>query len=163
MSQLVVIYPGTFDPVTLGHVDLVRRALGLFDEIIIGVAAATHKKTMFSLDERVELARNEFRDTAAVTVSGFDNLLVDFARARKAHIMLRGLRAVSDFEYEFQLTSMNRKLHPDLESIFLMPEDKYSFISSTLVREVGRHGGDLSKFVSPAVAKAVAEKIRERK
>ena len=163
MARLTVIYPGTFDPVTLGHADLVRRALGLFNEVIIGVAAAAEKKTLFSLDERVALVRNEFRDTDAVKVIGFDNLLADFARSHKAQIMLRGLRAVSDFEYEFQLTSMNRQLHPDLESVFLMPGDKYSFVSSTLVREVAQHGGDLSKFVSPDVAEATAKKIREKK
>ena len=160
MERLTVIYPGTFDPVTLGHADLVRRAAGLYENIIIGVAAAADKQTLFSFDERIELVRGEFKNDDRVTVLGFDNLLTDFAREHKAQIILRGLRAVSDFEYEFQLASMNRQLHPELESVFLMPGDKYAFVSSSLVREVAQHAGDLSKFVSPAVADALARKTK---
>lgn len=158
--SLTVIYPGTFDPFTLGHADLVSRALGLFGRLIIGVAAGDDKKTLFSFNERVELIQQEYQDNDAVTVLGFKNLLTEFAREQGASMVVRGLRAVSDFEYEFQLTSMNRQLSPKLESVFMMPDDKFSFVSSSLVREIAYHGGDLSMFVSPAIGDALSRKLR---
>lgn len=160
----IAVYPGTFDPLTFGHTDLARRAVGLFEKVVVGVAAATPgKQTLFSHDERVALAQEEFKDEPRVSVIGFDNLLSDFARECKSRVILRGLRAVSDFEYEFQLASMNRQLHPGLEAIFLTPGDKYSFISSSLVREIAALGGDVSGFVPAAVAAAIEHKIKETK
>lgn len=157
----IAVYPGTFDPVTNGHIDLVRRAVRIFDKIIVGVAASPKKESWFSLQERVELAKNVFAEFDTVEVCGFDGLLVDFAREYKAAAILRGLRAVSDFEFEFQLASMNRHLDENLESIFLTPAEQFSFISSSLVREVAQLGGDVSGFVHPKVVEALANKICE--
>lgn len=166
-SKSTAIYPGTFDPFTLGHADLVRRATGLFEKVIVGVAesagAGSGKQALFSLEERVAMVRGECGGDPRVEVLGFDTLLVDFARNRNAQVILRGLRALSDFEYEFQLASMNRQLDHDLEAIFLMPDDKYAFVSSSLVREIALHDGDVSSFVAPAVADALARKIKEVK
>lgn len=153
--SLAVVYPGTFDPITNGHTDLVRRGSRVFSRIVVGVAADTGKQTTFSLTERVELAREALADVPGVEVTGFSGLLVDFVRAQQATLILRGLRAVSDFEHEFQLSSMNRKLAPDIESIFLTPDEAYGFISSSLVREIARLGGDVSDFVSSAVEQAL--------
>lgn len=150
-----VVYPGTFDPVTNGHTDLVRRATHLFDRVVVGIAASPKKTPLFSLQQRVHLAEMAFAGLPAIEVSGFDGLLVDFARKNQAAAVLRGLRAVSDFEFEFQLASMNRHLDPQLESVFLTPSEQYSFISSSLVREVAMLGGDVSRLVSKEVAQAL--------
>ena len=153
------IYPGTFDPITNGHVDLLQRALRQFDRVIIGVAGSTGKSTCFTLDERVSLARTALSRIDHVEVVGFDGLLVKFAQERGATVILRGLRAVSDFEYEFQLASMNRKLASNVETIFLTPDEGYSFISSSLVREIAALGGDVGSFVHPAVQAALKERF----
>ncbi len=158
--DVVAVYPGTFDPITHGHTDLVQRALRLFGRVIVAVAANPAKRPAFSLEERVALAREALAGIEGAEVCGFDSLLVDFARARGARVILRGLRAVSDFEYEFQLAAMNRELAPEVETVFLTPAERYAFISSSLVREVAAHGGDVSGFVHPAVAAALKERVR---
>jgi pantetheine-phosphate adenylyltransferase len=155
----IAIYPGTFDPITNGHADLVDRALRHFERVIVAVAASTGKTTCFSLDERVSLARTALAHLDNVDVTGFDGLLVKFAQDQGAGVILRGLRAVSDFEYEFQLASMNRKLAPDVETMFLTPDEGYSFISSSLVREIAALGGDVRSFVHPEVQKALKERL----
>jgi len=149
------MYPGTFDPITLGHEDLVRRASRLFDKVVIAVAANPSKEPMFTLEERVALARGSLGDLSNVEVSGYEGLTVDFARQNGLRVILRGLRAVSDFEYEFQLANMNRHLAGDVETAFLTPTETYNFISSSLVREICSMGGDISEFVSPAVNEAL--------
>ena len=149
--MIKVVYPGTFDPLTRGHEDVVRRAAKLFGEVVVAVAAS-RSATMFTLDERVLMAREIFEEYKNVRVMGFDGLLMSFVREQNAPVVLRGLRAVSDFEYEFQMAGMNRSLHPDVETIFLTPAEQYTFISASIVREIARFGGDLSKFVSPSVA-----------
>jgi len=154
------IYPGTFDPVTNGHTDLVQRAARRFDEIIVAVAATTGKAPYFSLAERIALAETALAGVTNVTVRGFDGLLARFAEEQGAAVILRGLRAVTDFEYEFQLASMNRKLAPGVETMFLTPDEGYTFISSTLVREIAFLGGDVSKFVHPEVAAALSRSLR---
>lgn len=151
----IVVYPGTFDPITNGHADLVERAARMFDHIIVAVAYNPKKKPMLELEDRVDLARSVLGHLANVEVVGFSNLLADFVREKHANIILRGLRAVSDFEYEFQLANMNRVLAPNVESMFLTPAEKYSYISSTLVREIAALNGDVSNFVHPEVAKAL--------
>jgi pantetheine-phosphate adenylyltransferase len=145
-----VVYPGTFDPITCGHEDVVRRAAGLFGEVIVAVAAS-RVATLFTLDERVAMAKEVFADYHNVKVEGFDELLMNYVREKDARVVLRGLRAVSDFEYEFQMAGMNRNLHPDVETVFLTPAERYTFISASMVREIARFGGDVSKFVSPSV------------
>lgn len=150
-----VLYPGTFDPITMGHADLVERASRLFDQVIIAVAANPKKNPLFPLEQRVELAREVTKHLPNVEVMGFSTLLAHFVREQNANILVRGLRAVSDFEYEFQLANMNRQLAPEVESLFLTPSEKYSYISSTLVREIAALGGDVSKFVHPAVMQAL--------
>lgn len=152
------IYPGTFDPVTNGHADLIERAAKLFKHVVIGIAANPSKQPRFSLDERVQLLKLVTAHLDNVEVVGFTGLLVDFAKDQKASVLVRGLRAVSDFEYEFQLANMNRRLSPDLESVFLTPSEENSFISSTLVKEVALHGGDVSQFVHSQVSKALLSK-----
>lgn len=152
------IYPGTFDPLTNGHADLVHRAAACFDRVIVAVAGSTAKGTRFTLDERVELAREATQAAGNVEVRSFDGLLAEFAREQGAQVILRGLRAVSDFEYEFQLASMNRRLAPDIETMFLTPDEGYTFISSSLVREIAALGGDVSGFVHPAVEAALRDK-----
>jgi pantetheine-phosphate adenylyltransferase len=154
----IAVYPGTFDPITLGHEDIVRRAANLFDEVIVAVAGSTNKSTLFSLDERVALAKGLF-NSPNIKVVGFSGLLMQFVQDQGAQMVIRGLRAASDFEYEFQLAGMNRKLYPKLETLFLTPAEQYMFVSSSLVREVARLGGDVNQFVSPAVEKAIREKI----
>ena len=151
------IYPGTFDPVTNGHIDLVERAAKLFGQVIVGVANSPSKQPRFTLQERVDLAVAVTKHLDNVTVVGFSGLLVDFAKEYQATVLIRGLRAVSDFEYEFQLANMNRRLHPDLESVFLTPAEQNSFISSTLVKEVAFHGGDVSQFVPKLVSDALTK------
>ena len=154
-----VLYPGTFDPFTKGHGDLIERAARLFDEVIIAVAASPKKNPLFTLEKRVELARAVSADLPNVRVIGFSNLLAHFAHEQQANVLLHGLRAVSDFEYEFQLANMNGQLAPDVESLFLTPSEKYSYISSTLVREIAALGGDIDKFVHPVVAEALRERF----
>lgn len=156
----IAVYPGTFDPITLGHEDLVRRAANLFDEVIVAVAGSTNKSTLFSLDERVALAQNIFAGYSNVSVMGFSGLLMQFVQDQHAQVVIRGLRAASDFEYEFQLAGMNRKLYPKLETLFLTPSESYMFVSSSLVREVAKLGGDVSQFVSKTIANAIAHKMR---
>jgi pantetheine-phosphate adenylyltransferase len=153
-----IIYPGTFDPITLGHVDLVKRATALFDHVIVAIAGNSTKTPLFNLDERVELTKQVLANHSKVEVVGFHGLLADYAREKKSVAFLRGLRAVSDFEFEFQLANMNRRLAPEIESLFLTPSEQFSFISSSLVREIASLGGDISAFVHPVVAKALAEK-----
>lgn len=161
MSRSVLaVYPGTFDPMTLGHSDVIRRAAQLFDQVIVGVAAAHHKKTMFTLDERIGMVREVMHDQPNVSVESFSGLLRDFAVGRGAKVVVRGLRAVTDFDYEFQLAGMNRSLMPDVETVFLTPSTAYQFISSTLVREIATLGGEAEKFVDPIVATRLQEKIR---
>lgn len=149
------IYPGTFDPVTNGHSDLIVRASKLFGEVIIGIAASPSKQPRFNLEQRVAMIKEVTKDLPNVSVVGFSGLLVDFAKEHEAKVLVRGLRAVSDFEYEFQLANMNRRLSPELESVFLTPAEENSFISSTLVKEVSLHKGDVSQFVHPVVKAAL--------
>ena len=157
--MIKVVYPGTFDPLTRGHEDVVRRAAKLFGEVVVAVATS-RGETMFTLDERVLMAREIFDAYKNVRVMGFDGLLMNFVREQNAPVVLRGLRAVSDFEYEFQMAGMNRSLHPDVETVFLTPAEQYTFISASMVREIARFGGDLSKFVSPSVAaRLIAKKL----
>ena len=151
------IYPGTFDPVTNGHTDLIERASQLFSQVIVGVAASPSKQPRFDLAQRVAMLEEVTKDLANVTVVGFSGLLVDFAKQHQANVLIRGLRAVSDFEYEFQLANMNRRLSPELESVFLTPAEENSFISSTLVKEVALHHGDVSQFVHPVVQHALEQ------
>lgn len=151
----IALYPGTFDPITNGHIDLVQRAAKLFDHVTVAIASNSKKNPRFSLETRISLAEEVLRDCPNVMVKGFNILLVDFAKQENASVLIRGLRAVSDFEYEFQLASMNRNLAPEIESVFLMPADEYSFISSSLVKEVAALGGDVTKFVHPLVNDAL--------
>lgn len=154
-----IIYPGTFDPITNGHIDLVNRAVKLFDEVVIAVALGHHKKPLFSFEERVTMVKTVFTALPQVSVVGFQGLLVDFMRENNATAVLRGLRAMSDFEYEFQLANMNRELDENFEAVFLTPSQDYSFISSTMIREIAKLGGDVSKFVPPCVLNAFNEKL----
>jgi pantetheine-phosphate adenylyltransferase len=149
------MYPGTFDPITLGHEDLVRRASRLFDKVVVAIAANPGKEPMFSLEERVALAASVLTDIKNVEVTGYEGLTVDFARANDLQVIVRGLRAISDFEYEFQLANMNRHLTDEVETAFLTPTEKYTYISSSLVREICSMGGDISDFVSPEVGQAL--------
>jgi len=153
------IYPGTFDPATNGHLDLIERAAKMFPEVIVGVANNPSKKPRFNLQERVHLASQVTEHIPNVSVVGFSGLLIDFAKEHQATILIRGLRAVSDFEFELQLANMNRRLYPELESVFLTPSEGNSFISSTLVKEVALHGGDISQFVPDIVSKSLKEEI----
>ncbi|MFD0913273.1 pantetheine-phosphate adenylyltransferase [Methylophilus luteus] len=154
----IAVYPGTFDPITRGHEDIVRRAAHLFDQVIVAVAGSTSKQTLFSLQERVALAQSVFSGEN-IKVVGFDGLLMQFVQSQGAQMVIRGLRAASDFEYEFQLAGMNRKLYPKLETLFMTPAEEYMFISSSLVREVARLGGDVNQFVSPGVETAIKQKL----
>lgn len=158
--QVIAVYPGTFDPMTLGHEDVVRRAAQLFDVVIVAVAAGHHKKALFSLDERLDMVRDSVRPYPQVQVESFSGLVRDFVVARGAKAMVRGLRAVTDFDYEFQLAGMNRSLMPEVETVFLTPGDKYQFISSTFVREIATLGGEVEKFVSPYVHRCLIDKVR---
>jgi pantetheine-phosphate adenylyltransferase len=162
MSDGVAIYPGTFDPLTLGHEDLVRRASRLFGEVVVAVADSRSKRPFFTLEERVAMARELLSAYPNVRVEGFDGLLMDFLRQQDARIILRGLRAVSDFEYEFQMAGMNRSLNPDVETVFLTPAEKYQFISATMVREIAVLGGDVSKFVQPKVLERLRQRISSK-
>tara|TARA_A100001011_G_C14025479_1_gene721311 strand:- start:51 stop:530 length:480 start_codon:yes stop_codon:yes gene_type:complete len=153
------VYPGTFDPMTMGHVDLVKRASKLFDSVIIAIASSDSKKPMFTLEERIEIGNKIFADDPKVEVIGFSGLLVNFAKDNDANILIRGLRVVADFEYEFQLANMNRAMSPDIESVFLTPKEEYSYISSSLVKEIATMGGDVDRFVDPVTLEALNKKI----
>ena len=153
-----IIYPGTFDPMTRGHEDLVRRASRLFDQVVVAVAASATKQPFFDLEDRLDMARKTLGDLANVQVTSFANLLVDFVREQDTNLVLRGLRAVSDFEYEFQLAGMNRGLYPELETVFLTPAEQYMFISASMVREIARLGGNVRQFVPATVAERLAKK-----
>ena len=155
------MYPGTFDPVTNGHLNLVRRAAKLFDRVVVAVAASPNKTPMFSLDERIGMARAALADAPNITVDGYTGLTVDYVRQHGLHVIIRGLRPVSDFEFEFQLATMNRHLQPEIESVFLTPAEEYTFVSSTFVREIGILGGDIRAFVPEVVAAALARKRAE--
>lgn len=157
--MLRAVYPGTFDPITRGHEDLVRRASRLFGEVIVAVADNRAKQPFFTLEERVEMAASVLADCPNVRVAGFSGLLIHFLQSQEAAIILRGLRAVSDFEYEFQLAGMNSKLYPNVETIFLTPSEQYMFISASMVREIALLGGDVSQFVQPAVSARLSDKI----
>ncbi len=154
-----VAYPGTFDPITNGHIDLVERACKLFDRVVIGIASSDRKSPLFTLEERIDLAQQALSHLENVEILGFNNLLVHFVRDNKADAVIRGLRAVSDFEYEFQLANMNRALSPEVESIFLTPSEKHSYISSSLVREIASLDGDITPFVPAIVAEALSQKF----
>ncbi|MEY3936192.1 MAG: hypothetical protein RLZZ202_394, partial [Pseudomonadota bacterium] len=154
----VAVYPGTFDPFTRGHEDLVRRASSIFTKLIVGVADSKNKRPIFTLEERIEIAKEVLSHYPNVEIAGFSGLLKDFAREHSARVIVRGLRAVSDFEYEFQMAGMNRYLLPDVETLFLTPSDQYQFISGTFVREIALMGGDVSKFVFPSVEKWLHKK-----
>jgi pantetheine-phosphate adenylyltransferase len=154
----IAVYPGTFDPFTRGHEDLVRRASSIFTKLIVGVADSKNKRPIFTLEERIEIAKEVLSHYPNVEIAGFSGLLKDFAREHSARVIVRGLRAVSDFEYEFQMAGMNRYLLPDVETLFLTPSDQYQFISGTFVREIALMGGDVSKFVFPSVEKWLHKK-----
>lgn len=158
MQKRKAIYPGSFDPITNGHLDVLQRAAGVFDELVVAVARDNNKQSLFSVDERVEMIR-EVVDLSHVTVVAFDGLLVDFAAQQNAVALVRGLRAVSDFEFEFQLALMNRKLSPTLETVFLMPREELTYISSRIVKEIARLGGNIDLFVPPNVARALRQRL----
>lgn len=160
-SPLTAVYPGTFDPMTLGHADLMRRAARLFDRLIVAVAAGHHKRTMFSVEERLSMAKELAAGHPNVEVISFAGLLRDFVVGHDGKVVVRGLRAVSDFEYEFQMAGMNRQLMPDVETLFLTPSDQFQFVSGTFVREIAMLGGDVSKFVSPSVLNRLKERVAQ--
>ena len=159
--ERIAVYPGTFDPITNGHTDLVSRAARVFPKVIIAIAESPHKKPLFDLEERIEMARADMAHIGNIEVVGFSNLLVEFVQQIGASVIVRGLRAVSDFEYEFQLASMNRHLAPKVETLFLTPDEEFGFISSTLVKEVARLNGDVSSFVSERVQQAMQKRFEE--
>ncbi|MEJ8567231.1 pantetheine-phosphate adenylyltransferase [Elongatibacter sediminis] len=161
MSHKSAVYPGTFDPITKGHTDLVTRAARVFERVVVAIAESPHKAPMFALDERIALAREELSDVGNVEVVGFSNLLVEFVQQCGAGVIVRGLRAVSDFEYEFQLASMNRHLAPEVETLFMTPDERYGFISSSLVKEIARLNGDVSEFVGARVRQALGQRFGE--
>jgi pantetheine-phosphate adenylyltransferase len=157
-TQVIALYPGTFDPITLGHEDIVRRAARMFDQVVVAVASAHHKKTMFTLEERLSLTREALQDCPNVQIQTFDGLVIDFAASLGATTMVRGIRSMTDFDYEFQLAGMNRRLAPKIDTVFLNTLDVYQCISSTLVREVNNLGGDVTQFVSPSVLRFMQAK-----
>jgi pantetheine-phosphate adenylyltransferase len=161
-TELTAVYPGTFDPMTLGHADLMRRASQLFGRLILAVAAGHHKRTMFSVDERLEMAKELACDYPNVEVVSFSGLLRDFVVEHGGKVVVRGLRAVSDFEYEFQMAGMNRQLMPDVETVFLTPSDQFQFVSGTFVREIAMLGGDVSKFVAPSVLARLQARVARK-
>ena len=160
-QMLCVVYPGTFDPFTRGHEDLVRRAAGLFDRVVVGIADSESKRPFFTTAERIEMTREVLAPFGNVEVMGFSGLLMDFVASQGARIVIRGLRAVSDFEYEFQMAGMNRNLYPDVETLFLTPAEQYTFISSTIVREIAKFGGNVSGFVAPLVADRMRAQVAQ--
>ena len=158
--SLIAVYPGTFDPITNGHTDLVNRGAKIFDKVIIAVAQNPSKNTLFTVKERIEFIQEIFDANSQVEIYSLDKLLVDFANDHNATVILRGLRAVSDFEYEVQLASMNRSMEPNIESVFMSPAEEYGFLSSSIIKEIAKHGGDLSKFIDKAVLAALQKKLR---
>ena len=158
--SLIAVYPGTFDPITNGHSDLVNRGVKIFDKVIIAVAQNPSKNTLFNVKERIEFIQEIFAANSQVEIYSLDKLLVDFANDHNATVILRGLRAVSDFEYEVQLASMNRSMEPNIESVFMSPAEEYGFLSSSIIKEIAKHGGDLSKFIDKAVLVALQKKLR---
>ena len=158
--SLIAVYPGTFDPITNGHTDLVNRGTKIFDKVIIAVAQNPSKNTLFNVKERIEFIQEIFDANSQVEIYSLDKLLVDFANDHNATVILRGLRAVSDFEYEVQLASMNRSMEPNIESVFMSPAEEYGFLSSSIIKEIAKHGGDLTKFVDKAVLAALQKKLR---
>jgi pantetheine-phosphate adenylyltransferase len=158
-TPLTAVYPGTFDPMTLGHADLMRRAAGLFDRLVLAVAAGHHKRTMFTVDERLEMAQEIAAPFPNVEVMAFRGLLRNFVVDLGGKVVVRGLRAVSDFEYEFQMAGMNRQLMPEVETVFMTPSDQFQFVSGTFVREIATLGGDVSKFVAPSVLRRLQERV----
>ncbi|MCK5571749.1 MAG: pantetheine-phosphate adenylyltransferase [Bacteroidetes bacterium] len=160
MKQRIAVYPGTFDPITYGHIDVVKRAAELFSHVIVLVAHNTSKTPLFSDDERSAMIKQVFRNHRRIRVDGFDGLLVDYARKHNASVIIRGLRAVSDFEFEFQMALTNRKLSRALDTVFLVPDEKYTYLNSSIVREVARLGGDVSEFVPPTVRRRLLAKVR---
>ena len=161
LNKRVAIYAGTFDPLTRGHEDLVRRAVNLFDHVIVAIAASLSKRPFFSLEDRVQMAKDVLAPYKNAEVCSFDGLLMDFLHERKAKVILRGLRAASDFEYEFQMAGMNRNLFPEVETVFLTPSEQYMFISATMVREIAILGGDVSKFVQPSICQRLAKRVAQ--
>ena len=159
-TRITAIYPGTFDPITNGHSDLVQRAARMFERVIVAIAANPGKIPTFSLEERVSMASTALSGLDKIEICGFDTLLVEFSKSRGAQVILRGLRAVSDFEFEFQLAGMNRKMAPDIETVFMMPAEQYTYLSSSLVREIAALGGDVSEFVHPEVKRALEKRMR---
>ena len=157
-----VIYPGTFDPITNGHTDLIVRARRIFDEIIVAIAANPSKKPVFTVDERIAMVKQVCEEISGIEVMGFDGLLIDFVKEQNAQVVMRGLRAVSDFEFEFQLASANRRLNPDVETVFLTPSENHTFTSASLVKEIANYGGDVSSFVDPRVNQLLVNKIKQR-
>ena len=160
-AQVIALYPGTFDPITLGHEDIVRRAACMFDQVVVAVASAHHKKTMFTLEERLSMTREALHDCANVQIKTFDGLVIDFAASLGASTMVRGIRSMTDFDYEFQLAGMNRRLAPKIDTVFLNTLDVYQCISSTLVREVNNLGGDVTQFVSPHIQACINQKLKK--
>jgi len=158
MGKKIAIYPGTFDPVTFGHIDVLKRAARIFDKVIISVSESSSKTTLFSIDERINLIKNSVKNIKNVKVDKFNGLLVKYAEKKKADAVIRGLRAISDFEYELQMALTNRKISPEIETVFFMPNEKYSFISSTLVKEIAAHRGNLNSFVPRAVSQKLIKK-----
>ncbi len=163
MKKRVAIYPGTFDPFTNGHLDLVKRSLMAFDEVVIAIAPSLKKVPLFSLDERVELIRKSLRNYRRTTIEPFDGLLVDYVKSRKGTVIIRGLRAVSDFEYELQMALMNRRLNPFIETVFMMPSEEYSFLTATIVKEIASLGGPVRELVPLPVEEALLKKFKETK
>jgi pantetheine-phosphate adenylyltransferase len=161
MKRQIAIYPGTFDPITFGHIDVINRGVELFSEVIVLVAKNTSKTPLFTIDERLAMIREVLRDKKGVSVDCFDGLLVDYARRHKAGVIIRGLRAVSDFEYEFQMALTNRKLAPAIDTVFLVPHEGYTYLNSSIVREVARLGGDVSDFVPTSVQRRLTQKLRQ--
>lgn len=157
----IAVYPGTFDPITIGHVDIVGRAVHLFDQVIVAIAASPKKNPLFTLEERVDIATQSLKDYPQVRVIGFETLLTEFVEKHEASIIIRGLRAISDFDYEFQMAEINRRMLPGIENVFLMPAEHYMFISASLVREIASLGGDVSKFVPAAAVAALKKKLRK--
>ena len=155
------IYPGTFDPITRGHIDLAERASQLFDKVVVAIAASPTKQPLFSLEERLDMAALSLKDIGNISVIGFDGLLIDSVREQNAQVVLRGLRAVSDFEYEFQLAAMNRRLDPEIETMFLTPSEHFPFLSASMVKEIATHGGDVSQFLHSEVNDRLIQRLRD--